>query len=142
MADGRGRKVNPDKSDRLALRISAKDKFALELLAQKKGTTVSALILEAVRLPLEHGLTIEKQEGRKKVKLYIPDEAYDPLKPDRIVKLALVAPELLSDTEQVIWKVVQEDPQFMGEDGPKLAVIRQRWDSIMGTVKDLIENHS
>ncbi|BCR05314.1 hypothetical protein DESUT3_23830 [Desulfuromonas versatilis] len=142
MTAAKGRRSSPDKADRLALRISAKDKFALELLAQKKGTTVSALILDAIRVPLEQGLTIIKREGGVEVEAYIPDEVYDPLEPDRIVKLALIAPEFLSDLEQVIWKVIQEDPAYTGEDGPKFKAIRDRWESIKSTADDLLKLHS
>ncbi|TLM67202.1 MAG: hypothetical protein FDZ69_04750 [Deltaproteobacteria bacterium] len=139
MAVVKRRKSNPDKSDRLALRISGKDRFALELLAQKKGTTVSALVMEALRGPLAEGLTVTKENGRT---IYLPDEVYDPLLPDRVVKLAMTAPEFLSDSEAVVWKVIQEDPAYMGTDGPNFKMIRDRWASIKSTADDLLKKHS
>ena len=142
MSPVKWRKSNPDKAERLGLRISAKDKFALELLALKKGTTVSALVMEAVRDPLVNGLTTTARVGGEEKVVYIPDEAYDPLVPDRTVKLAMVAPDLLSDREQVIWKVIQEDPAYIGEEGPNYKAIRDRWDSIESTADDLLGIHS
>lgn len=142
MAHSKSRKSNPDKAERLALRINAKDKFALELLAQKQGTTVSALIMESIRRPLEEGLTVTKTGCGENKTIYLPDEAYDPLLPDRTIKLALVAPEFLSDYEQIIWKVVQEDPAYMGEGVPNFKAIRDRWESIKSTADDLLKLHS
>lgn len=137
-----GRKPSLDKADRLALRINARDKFALELLAQKKGTTVTALVMEFIRKPLEKELTVTRNLNGNEETLYIPDEVYDPLLPDRTVKLAQVAPELLSDNEKVIWKVIQENPAYMLDGVPRLKAIRERWESIKSYADELLGKHS
>ena len=141
MATGR-RKGIAEKGDRLTLRIAAKDKFALELLAQKEGLTLSTLVMKSLERPLREGLTVSKKQGKRTVKIYIPDAAFDPLTPDRLVNLALVAPELLTDREKVIWKVIKENPAFMHENSPDFKSIRLRWESIQTEADELLDKHS
>jgi len=127
-------------NDRLTLRISSKDKFSLELLAQKKGLTLSALFLQLIEKPLKAELTITPAGEKNSV--YIPDAAYDPLAPDRLVKLAMIAPELLTESEQVIWKVIKEDMDYWKNENPVLKPIRDSWLVIQNEAKNLLEQHS
>lgn len=131
------RRTNTEKGARLALRISAKEKFALELLAQKEGLTLSTIVMKALERPLKEGLTISKSNKKNSESIYIPDEAYDPLIPDRLVRLALVAPELLTDSEKVIWKVIQENTIYMNNGLPDFKAIRDKWKSIQAEAKEL-----
>ena len=119
-------RANTEKNDRITLRISGKDKFALELLARKKKTTLSALVLELCDPAMKEGLTITKRNQ----KIYIPDTAYNPLAPDRLVKLAQVAPEMLDDREQVLWTAIQENSDYWNGSSPRFDMIRELWDSI------------
>lgn len=134
--------MRAEKSDRLALRISAKNKFALELLAQKEGLSLSTLFMQILEKPLKEGLTISKQNGRQTRQIFIPDEAYDPLIPDRLVKLAMIAPELLNDREKVIWKVIQEKSAYYSDGSPNFKVIRDGWESIQIDAEELLKKHS
>lgn len=127
-----------DKDERLTLRISAKDKFAMELLAKKEGMTISAFFIQVIQKPLKEGLTTTKKSKR----VYIPDVAYDPLLPDRTVKLALVAPELLTAHETVIWKVIQENTKYFSDNSPNYKDIRDEWDSIETKANELIKQYS
>jgi hypothetical protein len=142
MAKLNTKKTNADKSDRLALRISAKDKFALELLANKKGISLSALFTEIAKPALKEGLTIKKVIGRKSGELYIPDEVYDPLIPDRLVKLAMLRTDLLSEQEKIIWKVIREHPGYWVEEMPNFKKIRDNWSEIENQANALIEDFS
>lgn len=136
------KKSSPARHERLTLRLSAKERFSLELLALKEGITVSRLLMKIAEPAIREGLTIEKVKGRPKEKIYIPDEAFDPLEPDRIVKLAMIAPNLLSDTNAVIWKVIQEDQTYWIAEKPDFDSIRNNWDSINKRAQELIEKFS
>ncbi len=136
------RKSKAEKGATLTLRISGKDKFALDLLSNIQDRSLSSIVMEALREPLRAGLTMEKKEGRGKKAIYIPDVTYDPLLPHRIVNLALTAPELLTNREKVIWTVIQENPTYMNKGTPNLKRIKERWESIETEADELLDNHS
>ena len=136
------KKSKAEKGDTLTLRISAKDKFALELLSNIQDRSLSSIVMEALREPLKAGLTMEKKEGRGKTSVYIPDVTYHPLLPHRIVNLALTAPDLLTNREKVIWTVIQENPAYMNEGTPDLKRIKERWESIQTEADELLDKHS
>ena len=126
-----------EKNNRLTLRISGRDKFALELLAQNKKTTLSALVLELCGPELRKELTFNKRNEE----IYIPAAAYATLAPDRLVKLAQVAPEYLDDREQVLWTIIQENPKYWKGKVAKYSVIRQKWEAIQRDADYLIKIH-
>ena len=137
------RQSKAEKGDTLSLRISSKDKFALDLLAQKQGLTLSAAVMQALQEPLREHLTVVISEGRSKKNVYLPDVAFDPLTSDRIVKLAMVAPEMLTVRQQVEWKVIQENPTYWGKSNtPKLDVIRNSWEEIQSKAEHLLAEHA
>ena len=119
-----------DKDERLAIRVSAKDKFAIELLALKLGKTISALAKEALEKSLkdpETGLLINR--GSKQA--YLPDLCWDPIESDRFVKLAIHAPYLLTNNDMVRWKVITESRMYMSTDEkPNFKKIRSDWQKI------------
>lgn len=136
-------KSKPEKGETLTMRISSKDKFALDLLARKRGLTLSAVMMEALKIPIEEYLTVEVSDGRKSSKAFLPDVAYDPLTPDRLVKLALNAPELLTIRQQVEWKVIKENPDYWGtKNTPNFRAIREDWEAIQDKATALLEEHS
>jgi len=135
-------KSKAEKGDTLTLRISTKDKFALDLLATIQRKSLSSIVMEAIQKPLRDGLTMEIKGGRGKSPIYIPDVAYDPLIPDRLVKLAMVAPDLLTEREKVVWKIVQEDSVFWTDNTPTLSKIRANWDSIQTETDKLLDSYS
>ncbi len=141
-ANSAAKKSSPAKNDRLTLRLSAKERFAIELLALKEGVTVSRLLMRIAEPALKLGLTKEKVKGNHREKIYIPDEAFDPLDPDRLVKLALIEPNLLTDMNAVIWKVIQEEPKYWTDDEPYLKEIRNNWSAIEDKANELIKKFS
>jgi len=131
------RKAGSDKNDRITLRISGRDKFALELLARKRKTTLSALVLELCSPAMKEGLTV----NNRKETIYIPAAAYDPLAPDRLVKLAQLAPELLDDREQVLWTAIKENSDCWDGTVPDFSIIRELWEFINKDADLLIKDY-
>ena len=136
------RKSKAEKGDTLTLRISAKDKYALELLSNIQDRSLSSIVMEALRDPLKNGLTIESKGGSSRGSTYIPDASYHPLLPHRIVNLALIAPEFLTNREQVIWTVIQENPAYLKKGTPDFKRIKEQWESIESEADHLLDRHS
>lgn len=132
-----------EKDERLAIRVSAKDKFAIELYAQKHGKTISAVAKEAIDAVLKHpdtGLFTTSADGRETV--YVPDTCWDPLAPDRLAKLGLYAPGLLNDQDRLLWKVIEEDRQYWQANGElKFSAVREDWIKIQEKATQLLTNH-
>jgi hypothetical protein len=129
-----------DKDERLAIRVSAKDKFAIELLAQKLGKTISALAKEALEKSLkdpENGLLINHESQQA----YLPDLCWDPIESDRFVKLAMHAPHLLNNNDILRWKVITESKMYMRAEGkPEFKKIRADWQKITLKATELYRN--
>ncbi len=136
------KKSNTAKHDRLTLRLSGKERFAIELLALKEGVTVSRIIMRTLEPTLKAALTIEQVKGSQKENIYIPDASFDSVPPDRLVKLALIAPNFLSETDAVIWKVIQEDTSLWDKGKPNFKMIRESWKAINKTAQELVDTYS
>jgi len=131
------------KSETLTLRVSGRTKLAIELLAQKEGTTLSAIVMEAMEQPIKDGLTVFKEAPNgTQERVFLPDVIYDPLEPDQEVKLAVYAPELLTDRQRVVWKVITEDRKYSTKKGdPNISAIRGDWLKIQRTADQLTKAH-
>ena len=132
------RRRSTDKNERLSLRIPGEDKYALELLAKKRNTTISSLLMDLIRDQLTHELTVPISSGDKRGKrAYLPKETYDPLYVDRFVKLACLSTDFLSDEERIIWKVIKEEPYYWSVDEPNFKEIREDWDKIKKQAEEM-----
>ncbi len=130
-------KRKTEKEERLALRISAKDKFAVDLYGRLTDKTISAIAKEALEKALRDADTglYRRFPGKE---AYLPDLCWDPLEPDRLLKLAKFAPDLMSDIEQVTWKVICEDKAYWeNDDQTNLQAIRDNWDEIKLAAEEL-----
>jgi uncharacterized protein (DUF1778 family) len=135
------------RSEIITVRLDPRTKYLAELAARRQRRTLSSFIEWAVeqsllQVPLaEHrqGEVLTVQEADQRFKLW------DPLEPDRLLRLAMSRPELLTIEEEKIWKVVREagylwkgiftgDPPGWGYIAEKNALdwdlLRQTWDVI------------
>ena len=134
------------KGDRLNLRISTKMRYGLELLARKEGKTISALFEEVAASLLVDRLTkLRKKPGARKMEeVSILDETWDILDADRLVKLAQLAPDYLSDRDRTIWKVICEHPGYWRDEArqiPDMGAIRDNWDAIEQQAEKYLDKH-
>ncbi len=129
------------RDERLAIRLSPQDKFAAELYARKHDETVSSAIkslMTAVFKSSDSGLY--KHIGEDEV--FLPSVCWDELYPDRVVKLALNAPELLDRNESIYWKVIEENAQYWtGKKEPDFKRIRAEWDQITATAMKMLDEY-
>lgn len=108
---GGGSKLN--RSETVTIRLDPKLRYLTELAARKQRRTVSSFIEWAIQRALDsvilreaydqyHGGTLEESLGDQSEALWDTDE------PDRLAKLGLHYPELLTHDEQVLWKLIRE----------------------------------
>jgi hypothetical protein len=130
----------------ITLRLTPQLRFLVELATLAKGQTVSRFVEEAVTKALrevqlrESGVTLEQ----------IAVAVWDPLEPDRFVKLALRYPEFLNFEQQVLWKLIVEcdalwslDAQQRRNIGPEAGtacdfpLLRAHWDAFKQAARDV-----
>jgi hypothetical protein len=123
------------KTETLAVRLSPQTKFALELMARKQHRTLTLVVewaLQEVILNPNQGLG----------ELY--HKVWDPLEPDRFIKMALHCPELLTYEEQLLWKLICEEKYFCnGNDCENLyKYVRKQWDEELSKILDGSKQHN
>ena len=105
---GGGGKLN--RSETVTIRLDPKLRYLTELAARKHRRTVSSFIEWAIERALDDIVlrqgTEETTLGREAEVLWDTDEA------DRLAKLGQKYPELLTHYEQVLWKLIRENPLF------------------------------
>ncbi len=108
----RGRdEVGGKRSEIVTVRFDPKLKYLAELAARKQRRPLSSFIEWAVERSL--GEVILKEEWNEK-KITVQDaerinHLWDLDESDRIIRLALYFPDLLTHDEQLVWKVVREN---------------------------------
>lgn len=136
------------KTETLTLRINAKLKYVLELVARKQHRNLS----EVTSWCIEQAL-INQPEGAKSLGLgefpKTVDALWSPFQSDRLVLLAIKRPDLMTYEDDVVWRFIQDDDRYWnaigtsGErfqrhllhegkkrGGPNLKAIRQDWQDI------------
>jgi hypothetical protein len=145
------------RSETVTVRLDPKLRYLADLAARLHRRTISSFIEwaieevlkeEAVRPKGMPGLVIGNHtlssEG---------DYLWDVEEPDRLAKLAMKYPHLLTHEEQRWWKVVMEEPRFWAGDGTdekslQLKKLRKSWEDVkryaMGeiTEEDFVESIS
>lgn len=142
---GGGSKLN--RSETVTIRLDPKLRYLTELAARKQRRTVSSFIEWAIERAIDsvvlrehdnYGRGTEESLGDRAEELWDTDE------PDRLAKLGLLYPELLTHDEQVLWKLIKEHgPLWLGkqdkdgywkweikEDSLVLPRLRELWDTL------------
>ena len=122
------------KGDSVTIRIDSRTRFGVDLLARLGRTTVTEVISQQIRERLAQALPKCDVDGRE---VGLLDAVWDEYEQDRMVKLAVHAPDLLSPEEQKLWRVISEDRKYLPKSGrPNFAAIRDNWRLIKDKVKD------
>jgi len=118
----------------LTLRIDARTRYALDLLSRVKRRSVSELVVDQLRKLVGEELSSIDVAGTATP---LVDAVWDVFAPDRLVKLAMHAPELLTDDEAKVWRVISEDETYLPKRGkPDFASIRRDWVKIQKKVRE------
>ena len=118
----------------LTVRIDARSRYGLDLLSRIKRRSISEIVVSELKEILDKELPASRIEGAE---VPLLDAAWDVFGPDRVVKLALYAPELLTEDEQKIWRVISENQSYVPRRGkPDFAAIRRDWMRIQKKVRE------
>ena len=96
----------------VTVRLDPKLRFAAELAARKQRRTVSSLIEWAIEDSLSRYSLYDggSYSGENEIStLDVANDIWDVDEADRLIKIALATPELLTYEEQILWKLVQEE---------------------------------
>lgn len=139
----------PNKTESVTLRFEQRLRFGLELLSRRqrrKMTSVIEWMVEKQLVDPDNGLMVTDPKTGKPCSLLTL--VWDPMEADRLVKLALFDPGLLSFEEQMLWKVISEDPRLWKQkkrndkwhwtlsfDQLNITLLREYWPIYQGIAK-------
>ncbi|MDE0853883.1 MAG: hypothetical protein OSA97_05615 [Nevskia sp.] len=129
-----------ERGDALSIRINTKLKFTLELWARLEHKNISTVVSEALQGAVkERANKPVALKGGSRPWAELIEEVWNPLESDRLVKLATLVPEALSDHEQVVWNLIKENSQCFNRGQPDLSAIRKAWDQFNAEAKSLLD---
>jgi hypothetical protein len=119
------------RSETVTIRLDPKLRYLAELAARKQRRTVSSFIEWAIESALNKIVVDERYDrGMEKIfEVTLGDESealWDTDEADRLAKLGLHHPELLTYGEQVLWKLVKECDWLWRWQEHSLGMIRGR----------------
>ncbi len=139
----KARKTYAANAEVLTVRLSPKMKFGLELLSRKQHRSLSAIVQHLLDRELRENLKVAIDVVEADGDLHVEnrrllDLVWDPLPPDRLVKLGLHSPDLLDLDEELKWKVIQDDYKryWHGGKKPNYKAIRDDWSDISKKAED------
>lgn len=104
---------NP-RSDLVAIRITPKMRFGLELLAKQYDRTLTDTVILAINNFFgteKAGLFLEPQVGYDRP-VNVLDIVWSPQEHERFALVAIYYPELLSDNEDYLWRVIKRSDKY------------------------------
>ena len=111
------------RSEIVTVRLDPKLRFAAELAARKQRRTLSSFVEWAIEQAVREVTVLNKDDIRGNawqamMRVWDVDEA------DRLVKLAINFPELLTYDEERLWKLISEQPYFWYRDWDRDGIYR------------------
>jgi len=110
---GAGGKLS--RSEVVTVRLDPKLRFAAELAARKQRRTLSSFIEWAIEEAVNNVQVTNASNNVGSVN-HAMKIVWDVEEADRLVKLALNFPELLTFDEERLWKIISEQPSFWYRD--------------------------
>ncbi len=128
------KKSGSAKTESVTIRLNPRLRFGLELLARKQRRSTTSVIEWAIDQALEREDFSINNESASGVDA--TNNIWDVFDSDRLVKLAIYYPQLLTYEEEVTWKIIREIKEFWYgngdyyEDGCDFQTIRKFWPEI------------
>jgi predicted transcriptional regulator len=117
----------------LSVRLEPRTRFALELLARRRRSTITAVLEAAIDRIIsdpEEGL-FDTPAGERGKPENIVDKVWDTDDADRLVKLSMYFPRLLTFEQERLVKMIRENPRLWpAKGGPNFKAIREEWDDL------------
>lgn len=131
-----------ERGDALSIRINSRLKFTLELWARMEQKNISTVVSEALQGAVKDRANKAVSSGHPLTWAALIEEAWNPLESDRLVKVAMMVPEALTDHESVVWNLIRESSKCFHRGQPNLPAIREAWDQLNAEAKALLEKQS
>lgn len=136
-----------NKTETVSVRLSPKYRYALDLLArmsqQSVGAAVEGLIRdrfgEALKSPSFEPLADANADQLARA-LKAADKTgvsatfaltWDPRESDRFINIATNAPGLLTEDEELIWRLIKEAPAYWKSGEIQREILRAHWEAIV-----------
>jgi hypothetical protein len=110
---GAGGKLS--RSEIITVRLDPKLRFAAELAARKQRRTLSSFVEWAIEEAVRNS-TVSMIDDTTGTVWQAMMQVWDVEEADRLVKLAINFPELLTFDEERLWKIISENPYFWDRD--------------------------
>jgi len=124
------------RSEVATLRLDPKLQYSLDLASREKRSTISSYLEEIADKSLK-GVFLRGRDGSFRSVADLKEHLWDRDPVNRLLKLVREYPDLLNRDEQVIWKLIQEDPVLWprSREGklaaePDVNLIRVYWDRL------------
>ena len=124
------------RSEVATLRLDPKLQYSLDLATRQKRCTISSYLEEITDQSLKE-VFLRGRDGSFRSVADLEEHLWDRDPVNRFLKVAFEYPDLLNRDEQVIWKLIQEDPVLWprSREGklaaePDVNLIRVYWDRL------------
>jgi hypothetical protein len=121
------------RTNTLSVRLQPRTRYALELLARRRHTTITGVLEAAIQRVIadpDEGL-FDPPAGPRGKPESILEKVLDPVEADRLVKLAMNNPSLMNYDEERLWKTIRENSSlWIVKDRPDFKAIRERWPAL------------
>ena len=136
---GAGGKLS--RSEIITVRLDPKLRFAAELAARKQRRTLSSFVEWAIEEAVRNS-SVYRIDDTLGTVWQAMMQVWDVEEADRLVKLAINFPELLSFDEERLWKLISEHPHFwypdwdhgggwqLSEDSINFENLRAQWETL------------
>jgi hypothetical protein len=125
------------------VRLSPKYRYGLDLIARLSGKTVSAVMEDLIRDRVGPALIDGTPTDRLNAEYFaralsnkdlVTGEVFvrtwDPRDCDRFINTALYVRRLMTEDEDLIWRMIEETPVFWRNDEIDRELVRVHWDAI------------
>lgn len=132
-----------EKLEAVNIRLTAKEKFTLELAARQAGKSQAAFVVECLREKFrdEHG-SLMVTPPDSDTQAFLQELVWHPVPADRITNLCVFAPSLLSDQELLLWTVIKENTKYWDGRKPNYRKIRDNWSEITAEAERIGDQES
>ena len=131
--------VNP-RTNVITLRVTPKMRFGLELLAQEHGQTLTEVVIWAVNeLFSTEQIGLFRYPAGQAHPVRALDHVWSPLEYERVVRLGIAFPELMSDRQKYLWGRVRETRKYWkaGADRERPTPDDVKWEALAKDWPDL-----
>lgn len=135
-----------NKTSVITVRLSPKHRYALDVLARMQRQTVSTVIEGLIRKEVGAALTsldggpVKDKDADRFARALLAGNTdagsvlnmtWDPRECDRFVNIATYTPGLMTEDEELIWRLIRETPAFWKDGEVQREALRTQWDAVV-----------